>query len=93
MDKKTIKKEKKINKIIKNTTITIKSKSGITYKIDKATKRIKVKKAKKFKSIKKVNPFGRKNKRNFENSRQTESTAKIDKKNDDKILKDGKPKI
>ena len=45
-----------------NRTMTIKSKSGIVYKIDKKTGKIKVKKIKKLKSKKnrKPNPFERK---------------------------------
>ncbi len=44
--------------------MTIKSKSGIVYKIDKKTGKIKVKKTKKLKSKKnrKLNPFERKKK-------------------------------
>jgi hypothetical protein len=57
---------KKLKKSMnKNRTITIKSKSGITYKIDKVTKRIKVKKIKKLKDKKNINPFERKNRRTF----------------------------
>ena len=62
----------------KNRTITIKSKSGITYKIDKVTKRIKVKKIKKLKDKKNINPFERKNRRNFKDSGRIEGTSKID---------------
>jgi hypothetical protein len=54
------------DKVLKNSnrTVIFKSKSGIVYKIDKKTGKIKVKKTKKLKSKKnrKPNPFERKKK-------------------------------